>query len=477
MPPLEGRETPSAPDWYTEGGKSAPATKDTRISVPEPAHYHPTQAGESIVSMPGSHPQTKTSDTKLKPSGWSKVRFHAKSLTWIPPIDMVVYFQDKTGLHLTVEDGQHMEAGELFELVMEEMKLQPVAREVFSLWLVSDLLELQLKPNHVPFKLACYWEELLEKYTTTEEDDRERDEPILLFQRNVFYPRSKEVDITDLEILKLLYHEAKEMVIDGRYPLKQTDYDYLAGLQALIRTGEYSSDTFTPDYYRDKLREFYPEHMAKPKKSFGRRSKDSPEFRLARKHEETYQSYGKITDVKQVIACLQAYLDFCRKLPYYGGAFFRGQVEHPSRKSKLLSNTDDPVWIVVNTEGVYIIDMDDVVFLIGLPFEELSWEYAEPKEKTNQDCMPCIFLQFKGKNNPRETKMLQVFTREAALIDAIIEACITLKKKTFKGKDSTDGQKVTFGSEEAWQDFSRLCLTTFNERGEMVDSSIRSAKS
>ena len=59
-----------------------------------------------------------------------------------------------------------MQAGELFEIVMEEMKYPAEFREVFSLWLVSDLLELQLKPNHVPFKLVCYWEELLEKYTT-----------------------------------------------------------------------------------------------------------------------------------------------------------------------------------------------------------------------------------------------------------------------------------------------------------------------
>ena len=56
--------------------------------------------------------------------------------------------------------------------------------------------------------------------------------------------------MTDLEVLKLLYHEAKEMVIDGRYPLKQTDYDYLAGLQALIRTGEYIEEKYTPEYYR-----------------------------------------------------------------------------------------------------------------------------------------------------------------------------------------------------------------------------------
>ena len=69
---------------------------------------------------------------------------------------------------------------------------------------------------------------------------------------------------------------------------------------------------------RSRLHEFYPEHMAKPKKSFGIRSKDSAEFRLARKHHETYRTFGKITEMKQVIGCLQTYLNFCRKLPYYG---------------------------------------------------------------------------------------------------------------------------------------------------------------
>ena len=47
---------------------------------------------------------------------------------------------DKTGINLTVEDGQHATAGELFEMVMDEMKFPHEAREAFSLWLVSDLL-------------------------------------------------------------------------------------------------------------------------------------------------------------------------------------------------------------------------------------------------------------------------------------------------------------------------------------------------
>ena len=55
-------------------------------------------------------------------------------------IEIVIYFMDKTGINLTVEDGQHATAGELFEMVMDEMKFPHEAREAFSLWLVSDLL-------------------------------------------------------------------------------------------------------------------------------------------------------------------------------------------------------------------------------------------------------------------------------------------------------------------------------------------------
>ena len=112
-----------------------------------------------------------------------------------------------------------LSAGELFEMIMDEMKFPEIARQAFSLWLVSDnlgkfyqllpswcvinevhvlassaiylclliladcmvmrhnygrSLELQLKPNHVPFKLAAFWEELLEKYTVTSPEDMER---------------------------------------------------------------------------------------------------------------------------------------------------------------------------------------------------------------------------------------------------------------------------------------------------------------
>ena len=56
--------------------------------------------------------------------------------------------------------------------------------------------------------------------------------------------------ITDPEILRLLYHEAKENVVDGRYPLEPAQYDMLAGLQALINHRQYDDNIHVPKYYR-----------------------------------------------------------------------------------------------------------------------------------------------------------------------------------------------------------------------------------
>ena len=53
------------------------------------------------------------------------------------------------------------------------------------------------------------------------------------------------------------------------------------------------------------------------------------------------------------------------------------------------------------------------MFLLGLLYEDMSWQYAEPKDKDNKNALPCIFLQFKDKENGQQvTKVLQVFSRE-----------------------------------------------------------------
>ena len=53
-------------------------------------------------------------------------------------------------------------------------------------------------------------------------------------------------------------------------------------------------------------------------------------------------------------------------LYYFRAAFFKGQIEHPgSTRFRFRTINDDPVYIAVNTEGVSVIDMDDVVCNFG----------------------------------------------------------------------------------------------------------------
>lgn len=76
--------------------------------------------------------------------------------------------------------------------------------------------------------------------------------------------------------------------------------------------------------------------------------------------------------------------------------------------------------------------------LLGLRYEELSWDYGRPSID-DPECLPCIFLevsffqfpmyfykiwffsQFDAiENGINVTKLIQVFTRQADMIDALI---------------------------------------------------------
>ena len=55
------------------------------------------------------------------------------------------------------------------------------------------------------------------------------------------------------------------------------------------------------------------------------------------------------------------------------------------------------------------VDPPTQVVLLGLKFEELSWDYAKPSQENNEDCLPCLFIQFCViENGRRVSKILQV---------------------------------------------------------------------
>lgn len=127
---------------------------------------------------------------------------------------------------MEVEDGASATCAELISTLIEEedLNLPRQAIEVFSLWMTSPLLEVQLKPHHKPFYIRREWNHFLQRFSSAPLEKKTLDEPILSMQRNVFLHKRDEVKIRDSKVLELLYEEAKYNILNGRYPCEISDY-------------------------------------------------------------------------------------------------------------------------------------------------------------------------------------------------------------------------------------------------------------
>ena len=99
----------------------------------------------------------------------------------------------------------------------------------------------------------------------------------------------------------------------------------------------------TPAFFRQNLARFLPEHAVRKTGSllswlpWSASAKTSPEARLI----EQFKAIPSNASPKRLV---KKYLEFCWSLPYYGSAFFRGQIETPA---KSLSFTQDALLLIL----------------------------------------------------------------------------------------------------------------------------------
>nr|CAD7416278.1 unnamed protein product [Timema poppensis] len=70
----------------------------------------------------------------------------------------------------------------------------------------------------------------------------------------------------------------------------------------------------------------------------------------------------------------------------------------------------------------------------------MSWDFAKPSQEDNLECLPCIFIQFMVlENGARVSKILQVFSKQAVMMDTLITVFVEdLKQKTTTCTDETE---------------------------------------
>ncbi|KAJ8309209.1 hypothetical protein KUTeg_014083 [Tegillarca granosa] len=239
-------------------------------------------------------------------------------------VEVVIWLRDRKGIHVNLEGQGHLaEAADLFEIIVSHRGLPKDSHNIFSLWLVSPLLELRLKDKHKPFHFAQLWDEFCAMYTDAKAEEISRDEPVVMFQRNVFLSLEDEMRISNDSALALLYYEAKYNVIEGRYVMNREDYDELAGIQALIQYRFYTEGEHTEEHYKKDIKMFYPAHLYKPSKpSIIPGAKKNKELRLeeslAASHKAISRQYEE-EDYEEILPTLfLRYLKTCWKYPFYG---------------------------------------------------------------------------------------------------------------------------------------------------------------
>ncbi|XP_058382418.1 FERM domain-containing protein 8 [Diceros bicornis minor] len=341
--------------------------------------------------------------------------------------DVLVYLADDRVVPLAVENLPSLSAHELHRAVREFLQLPDIALEAFALWLVSPLLEVQLKPKHQPYKLGRQWPELLLRFTDAPDDDVAMDEPSLQFRRNVFFPRRRELQIHDEEVLRLLYEEAKGNVLAARYPCDIEDCEALGALVCRVQLGPYQPGQPAACTLREKLDSFLPAHLCKRGHGLfaalrGRGAKAGlGEQGLLNAYRKVKEAVGE--HEASLSSYYRAYLLKCHELPFYGCAFFHGEVDKPAQ-SFLHRGGRKPVAVAISLEGVHVIDSREKHVLLGLRFQELSWDHTSPEEEES-----VLWLEFDGDNEGTPVnKLLKIYSKQAELMSSLIEYCIELNQ-------------------------------------------------
>ncbi|XP_007545924.1 FERM domain-containing protein 8 [Poecilia formosa] len=364
----------------------------------------------------------------------------ASSATLSRAQDVLVYLFGESAVHLSMEGLGSVSVQELGRSVREALQIPESAPDTFAFWLCSPLLELQLKARHQPYKLCRQWQDLLYRFTDASEDDISQDEPYLQYRRNVFYPKSKELQIKDETVLRLLYEEARSNILSGRYPCDPEHWAGLGALSLALEEGPgLDSQQITTKIREKKLPSFVPAHVAVGSGGFFStlRGKSSRQAELEQKLSEEYGKISKSTGGSpEPQQLLHQYLSMCHTLPYYGCAFFCGEIDKPVQ-GILQRGRRKAVSVGICLDGVYVMDVKEKHVLLGLRFSELSWDHSRPEEEGDSHI---LWLEFDGEEDGTPVnKLLKIYSKQAELMSGFIEFCVELMSTSEGGAANEPG--------------------------------------
>ncbi|CAL8282149.1 unnamed protein product [Arctogadus glacialis] len=360
--------------------------------------------------------------------------------------DVVIYLVgDFAPVPLTVEGLGVVSVQELARDVRQALRIPEAAQDAFALWLCSPLLELQLKPRHQPYKLCRQWQDLLYRFTEASAEDISQDEPCLQYRRNVFYPKSKELLVEDPGVLRLLYEEARGNILSDRYPCDPDHWTGLGALALALDEGPHlDTQTLAAVLKEKKLVSFLPASVAFGAGGLLSTLRGRGRRQAALEHKLLDEYRKTCSGASDGPSLLHQYLGTCHALPYYGSAFFSGEIDRPAQ-GLLQRARRKAVSVGVSLDGVYVMDVKEKHVLLGLLFSQLSWDHSYPEEEGDSHV---LWLEFDGEEDGTAVnKLLKIYSKQAELMSGLIEFCVELSSPS--GGVASAAPQDGAGGEEA----------------------------
>ncbi|XP_059164044.1 krev interaction trapped protein 1-like isoform X4 [Physella acuta] len=271
-----------------------------------------------------------------------------------PSFTVAVFLMDKSSKNLKLISGFKTTVQQLNEQLMKEFNLPQNYSDIFTLWIGSKSLELQLKLESEVVKELQQWYTRCVNMLTSRRNPSD-EEPILTWRRNVKVSVEKEKQLQHPKALDLLFYEARHNYRSGLYPCGDKDtISFATIIFSLQHWGATNIKSILSNLNHPQLVELMPAVPIKPKDTRHWVNKISIE-------------YGAIKDLSKQQLKSQ-FLSACQRLTVYGSAFFTGTISSQSKRS---SSSNTHCYVGVNDIGIHIISVQTKQMIQSLKYKLL----------------------------------------------------------------------------------------------------------
>jgi len=266
---------------------------------------------------------------------------------------------DRTSRMLSLVSGANTTVQQLHQQMMLELDLPDSCSHIFTLWICSRNLQLQLKSDHKPIQHLNDWRRLIVGLLT--DQDPSREDPQLFWRRDAILSIEDEKKIRNQMTIYLLFHEAYHNYIQSLYPCADQDAVLLGGIIMQLTQGDYEHRK-AKNYFSSAhaLRSLVPSSKLR-NKNINWTSKIQHQYRL-------YSS--SLTNKDRSPQVLHGhFLTLCANLIVYGSAFFTGYVQLRATKAPTL------VYIGVNDVGAHIVHGSSKVMMQSFHYGDIEWAH------------------------------------------------------------------------------------------------------